>query len=119
MKILETNVENLENETLLLYKLTKGKGNKSVSKLDDEDLDAIYPVDAYCFYEDVNNKGETNKLLAILSGNAVLTAQSATVQRSFFEILDMVKGRAFSVKFTDGKTKNDRRFMDCELAAVD
>lgn len=118
MKILKTNIDNLENEILMLYKLTKGKTNKSANKLTDEELETVYPVTAYLLYEDENNKGETVKLLSILSGDQVITAQSATVQRSFFEILDMVNGRDFSIEFTDGKTKSDRRFMDCDLAAV-
>lgn len=118
MKILKTNIENLEENTLMLYKLTKGKTNKSANKLDDEELEREYPVTAYLLYEDENNKGETVKLLSILSGNEVITAQSATVQKSFFEIIDLVKGRDFSIKFTDGKTKSDRRFMDCDLADV-
>lgn len=119
MEVIKSNVENIENEVELLYRLTRGKKNTvSVSKLDDEELDAEYPVDVYLLYEDLNNKNETVTLLSILSGERVLTAQSATFQRSFFEIVEMVKNRAFSIRITDGKSKSDRRFMDCELAAL-
>ena len=119
MKVIKSNVENIESEVVLLYALTKGKKNTvSVSKLEDEELDAEYPVDVYLLYEDLNNKGETVPLLSIMSGERVLTAQSATFQRSFFEILDLVGNRPFSIRVTDGKTKSDRRFMDCELAAL-
>lgn len=119
MKVIKSNVENIESEVVLLYALTCGKKNTvSVSKLEDEELDAEYPVDVYLLYEDLNNKGETVTLLSIMSGERVLTAQSATFQRSFFEILDLVGNRPFSIRVTDGKTKSDRRFMDCELAAL-
>ena len=67
----------------------------------------------------MNQKGENVELLSILSGDFVVTAQSATLKRSFFEILEIVGNRNFSIKFTDGKTKSDRRYMDCELASVD
>ena len=117
MKILKTDVENLEEEIVLLYKLTKGSST-SASKLSDEELDATYPVDAFVLYEDVNRKGEDVKILAILSGDRVITAQSETFQRSFFDIVDIVKNHSFSIKVTDGKTKSDRRFMNCELAAI-
>lgn len=119
MEILKCNLENIENEVLVLYTLTKGKKNTvSVSKLDDEALEKEYPVDIYLLYEDENNKGETVTLLSIMSGDTVLTAQSATFQRSFFEIVDMVGDKAFSIRVTDGRSKSDRRFMDCELAAL-
>lgn len=119
MKIIKSNVENIENEVVLLYALTKGKKNTiSVSKMSDEQLDNEYPVDVYLQYEDENNKGESVTLLSIMSGGTVLTAQSATFQRSFFEIVDIVGDKTFSIRVTDGKTKSDRRYMDCELAAL-
>ena len=119
MKIIKSNLENIENEVVMLYALTKGKKNTvSVSKLDDEELEQEYPVDVYLQYEDENNKGESVTLLSIMSGNMVLTAQSATFQRSFFEIVDLVGDRPFSIRVIDGKTKSDRRYMDCELAAL-
>ena len=119
MKVIRSNVENIENEVVLLYALTKGKKNSvSVSKLNDEELEAEYPVDVYLLYEDLNNKGEAVTLLSIMSGERVLTAQSATFQRSFFEILDIVGNKTFSIRVSDGKSRSDRRFMDCELAAL-
>lgn len=119
MKILKTDIADLENDVVMLYKLTHGKSGKTATKLNDEELERIYPVTAYLLYEDVNQKGENVNLLSILSGDFVVTAQSATLKRSFFEILEIVGNRHFSIKFTDGKTKSDRRYMDCELASVD
>lgn len=119
MKIIKTDIADLENDIVMLYKLTHGKSGKTATKLNVEELAQIYPVTAYLLYEDVNQKGENVELLSILSGDFVVTAQSATLKRSFFEILDIVGNRSFSIKFTDGKTKSDRRYMDCELASVD
>lgn len=119
MKVLRSNVENIESEVVLFYALTRGKKNTtSVSKLDDDELDVEYPVDVYLLYEDENNKGEPVTLLSIMSGERVLTAQSATFQRSFFEIVDIVGDKSFSIRVTDGESKSNRRFMDCELAAL-
>ena len=119
MKILKTDIADLENDVVMLYKLTHGKSGKTATKLNDEELERVYPVTAYLLYEDVNQKGENVNLLSILSGDFVVTAQSATLKRSFFEILEIVGNRNFSIKFTDGKTKSDRRYMDCELVSVD
>lgn len=119
MKIIKTDIADLENDVVMLYKLTHGKSGKTATKLNDEELERVYPVTAYLLYEDVNQKGEPVELLSILSGDFVVTAQSATLKRSFFEILDIVGNRSFSIKFTDGKTKSDRRYMDCELVSAD
>mgnify|MGYP003294670118 CR=1 FL=1 len=54
MKIIKTDIENLENDVVMLYKLTHNKSGKSATKLDDEELEKVYPVDAYLLYEDVN-----------------------------------------------------------------
>ena len=120
MKVIKTNVENIENEVVLLYKLTKGKKNKTASKLNDEELDRDYPVDAWLEYEDINEKEDKPiTLLSIMSGDTVIVAQSATLQRDFFEILEIVGNRNFTIRFTDGKSNAGRRFMSCELVGID
>lgn len=120
MKVIRSNVENIENEVVLLYKLTKGKKNKTASKLTDEELAQDYPVDVWLEYEDVNEKEDKPiTLLSIMSGDTVIVAQSATLQRDFFEILDIVGDRHFTIRFTDGKSNAGRRFMSCELVGID
>lgn len=118
MKVIRSNVENIEDEVVLLYRLTKGKKNKTAAKLNDEELRTDYPVDVWLEYEDVDKEGKPIKLLSIMSGDKVITAQSATLQRDFFEILSIVGDRNFTIRFTDGESKAGRRFMSCELVAI-
>ena len=120
MKVIRSNVENIENEVVLLYTLTKGKKNNTVaSKLTDEELLCNYHVDVWLEYEDVDKEGNPTTLLSIMSGEKVITAQSTTLQRNFFEIVDIVKDRGFTIRFTDGKSNANRRYMSCELVAID
>ena len=120
MKVIKSNVENIENEVVLLYKLTKGKKNKTASKLNDEELGRDYPVDVWLEYEDINEKEDKPiTLLSIMSGDTVIVAQSATLQRDFFEIVDIVGDHNFTIRFTDGKSNAGRRFMSCDLVSVD
>lgn len=114
MKILKTDIENLSENKKMLYKLTQAS-SKSVSKLKDEELDVSHPVDAYLLYEDVNKKGNQITLLTIVSGSEVFTAQSQTLQESFFKIVDLMDGDPFSIIFTQGISKNGRPFVDCEM----
>lgn len=118
MKVIRSNVENIENEVVLLYKLTKGKKNKTAAKLNDEELLKEYPVDAWLEYEDADKDGKPITLLSIMSGETVVVAQSATLQRDFFEILEIVGERNFTIRFVDGESKGGRRFMSCELVGI-
>lgn len=114
MKILKTDIENLAANKKMLYKLTQAS-SKSISKLDDDELDRSHPVDAYLQYEDVNSKGNSVTLLSILSDGTVYTAQSVTLQESFFKIVEFMEDEPFSVIFTQGTAKSGRQFIDCEL----
>ena len=119
MKVLDSNVERIEEEVVLLYQLTKSKKSKMASKLSDEELAQNYPVDVWLKYEDVDKNGDPITLLSIMSGDRIIVAQSATLQRDFFEILDIVGNRNFTIRFTDGKSNAGRRFMSCELVGID
>lgn len=119
MQIIRTNVENLENNPLMLYKLTRSKLTKSVNKMTDEELDQLYPVDAYVEYADVNNKGEEVTILSFISGEDVFAAQSATFRETFFSIVDIVGDRHFTIAITTGVSKAGRRYMDCDLRGID
>ena len=119
MQIIRTNVENLEANPLMLYKLTRSKVAKSVNKLTDEELDALYPVENFVEYVDKNNKGEDVTILAIESGNTILAAQSATFRETFNSIVDIVGNRHFTIAIISGVSKAGRRYMDCDLRAID
>lgn len=120
MKIIRTNIADLEKSPLMLYKLTKSKSTKSISKMTDEELDAVYPVTAYCEYEDVNQRGETVTILSIMSGtDTVLAAQSAIFRDSFAGILDVVGDRNFTIRIITAVSKSGRKYMDCDLVDVE
>lgn len=119
MQIIRTNVENLENNPLLLYKLTRSKVTKSVNKMTDEELDKLYPVDHYVEYVDKNNKGEDVAILSFVSGDQIFAAQSATFRETFASIVDIVGDRHFTIAITTGVSKAGRRYMDCDLRGID
>lgn len=114
MKLIRTNIENLEEDKKMLYRLTMGD-SKGVAKMTDEELDKSYPVDAYLVYEKEDNKSNPVTLLTILSGSEVITAQSQTLQKAFLEIADLMGDDPYSVRFEAGESKNGRRFVYCVL----
>ena len=120
MKILRTSVKDLETTPLMLYRLTQSRVSKPISKLTDAELDKLYPVDAFVEYEDVNNRGEVVTILSILSGDTILVAQSGTFRESFNHIVDIVgENRHFTIAVITDVSKAGRRFMDCDLRAID
>ena len=115
MKILKSNVENIENEKKLVYRLTKGTA-VSLANMDDEQLDQSWPVDAWLLYEDTNASGNTNTILSILSGHTVLSGQSAPFRETFLEIVDIMEDEPFSIHVqhrVSGKSK--RKYVTCSL----
>ena len=119
MNLIKSNIEDLENNPVMLYKMTRGKNTVSVNKMDDEQLDRDYSVVGYALYADVNSKGEDVEILSLLTESGlILAAQSKTFKDSFFDILGMVGDRDFSIKVDSGTSKSGRRYMDCELTSV-
>ena len=118
MKIIRTNIKDLENNKKLLYRLTRA-GGKNVN-----DLEGSWPVTSWCLYTDVNSKGIEQTVLSILSadtdGVAVkLQTISATFQRDFLDIVDVMGDEAYSIDVVHGLTKNGRDFVTCELSFND
>ena len=119
MQIIRTNVKDLEANPLMLYKLTRSKVTKSVNKMTDEELDKLYPVDAFVEYVDKNNKDEDVTILSFVSGEQIFAAQSATFRETFNSIVDIVGDRHFTIAITTGVSKAGRRYMDCDLRGID
>lgn len=119
MKIIDTSNQELINDPVFVYKMTRGKTTVSVNKLDDEQLDQDYSVSAWLIYTDVNSKGEDVEILSVLTESGlVLAAQSKTFKESFFDIVDIVGDRPFSIRVLSGTSKSGRRYMDCGLASI-
>lgn len=116
MKILATNIPNLENDKKTLYLLTK-KTATPISELHDDEYDIAWPVDGYLHYEDLNSDGEVIERLKILSGNRIFSTSGAPAIRTFFEIKDIMGDDPYSINFverTSNKTK--RTYYVCDLA---
>lgn len=119
LKIIDTSNHELLNDPVFLYKMTRGKTTVSVNKLDDDQLDNDFSVSAWLLYTDVNSKGEDVEILSVLTESGlVLAAQSKTFKESFFDIVDIVGDRPFSIRVLSGTSKSGRRYMDCDLASI-
>lgn len=119
MKIVDASHQELINDPVFVYKMTRGKTTVSVNKLDDDQLDQDYSVSAWLIYTDVNSKGEDVEILSVLTESGlVLAAQSKTFKESFFDIVDIVGDRPFSIRVLSGTSKSGRRYMDCDLASI-
>ena len=114
MKILKTNIENLAESKVMIYKLTKAP-SINLQRMTDEQSAAAYPVDAYLYYEDTNSKGDVVNVLAILSGSVVISTVGKTFIDSFFQIVDIMDGDPFTIRVYTGESKNKRKFFDCVL----
>lgn len=119
LKIIDTSNHELLNDPVFLYKMTRGKTTVSVNKLDDDQLDNDFSVSAWLIYTDVNSRGEDVEILSVLTESGlVLAAQSKTFKESFFDIVDIVGDRPFSIRVLSGTSKSGRRYMDCDLASI-
>lgn len=111
MEILKTNIQNLAEDKRALYKLSKARG----VNVKDMEKDSEHPVDAFLYYEDVNSKGDPQKVLTILSGAVKMQTISNTFINAFLEIADLMDGDSYSIKIVKDVTKAGREFVSCEL----
>ena len=112
MKLLKTNIENLDQDKRMMYKLTKARG----INVKDCDADSEYPVDAFLLYDGANSKGEEQTVLAIVSGELKLQTISKTFIAAFLEIVELMENEPYSIKIIKSITKAGREFVTCELA---
>lgn len=96
------------------YLMTVSPSIESMKNLPDGEK---IPVKKYMMFEDVKEKtGEVVEILSILTpDNKVYGAQSATVKRSFADIVSIMSGKTFTIIKTSGKTKAGRDFINCIL----
>lgn len=114
MKILKTNLADLESNKKEMYVLTRGV-SLSVQKMTDAEREKAYPVRGFALYEEVNNRGEVVEVLAIKSDGVVLSTVSTTFKNEFFYINDLMDGDPFSIRVVKGETKAGRTFYTCAL----
>ena len=93
-----------------IYKLTEGK--KTISVKDAVGL--TFRVDAWCEYEDQNEKGDKSHVLSILATDGcVYTTVSEVFRRSFMRILQVFGDDMPEIEIIDGESKNNRTYYDC------
>lgn len=112
MKIIATNIENLNEDKRTLYKLSKARG----INVKDCEADSEFPVDAYLLYEGENSRGDLQTVLAIISGENKLQTISKTFQNNFLEIAELMGNEPYTIKIIKSTTKAGREFVTCELA---
>lgn len=115
MKVLKSNVENIENEKKLIYKMTKGT-RTAFRELTDEDLDQSWPVDTYLIYEDSSSDGTTvNTMISILSGNRIIGGQSKPFIDSFSQIIEIMENDPISIHVQKRVSMQNRAYYTATL----
>lgn len=107
-------ISNTEYNEIEKYLMTISPAIESMKNLPDG---LKIPVKKYMLFEDVKeNTGEVVEILSILTtDNKVYSSQSETVKRSFYDIVNIMGDKPFTIIKISGKTKAGRDFINCIL----
>lgn len=97
-----------------IYKLTKGETIRV-----QDSAGVVLNVADYLEYEDVNSRGETVRMLALMDTDGhVYTTISETFKQRFYEIVDIFGDelKTTDIIITTGTSKAGRSYMSCTLA---
>lgn len=111
MNILKKMPQNLEEDKVTLYRLTKDICNKMKDCAGQR-----LSVEAYCLYEDVNTKGDQVTLLSIMSEGVVYTTSSQTFIDAFNDMIEVFEDDIPDIEVVEGTSKNNRSYITCRLA---
>ena len=114
MEIIKANFDTANKYDL--YKLTKSAGEMVQNAPDGMSI----PVDKWCMYNDPKEgKDGTMKENIVLSftdlSGVKYSTVSATFQREFSDIVDIMGDDKFAVLLKHGQTKAGKPFVTCEL----
>ena len=114
MKIIKSNVDLSDKK--LIYKLTKSSG----LLVQDAPEDLSIPVKWWALYDDPKTgKDGAEKENLVLSfigeGGGKYSTISATFQREFLEIVEIMENDPFAILLKHGTAKNGKPFVTCEL----
>lgn len=114
MEILKTNID--INDKYKVYKLTKSSG----SMVQDAPSGLSVPVADWMLYNDPKQGKDgtmkDNHVLSIVDTSGVkYSTISATFQREFLDIVEIMGDTPFAVLFMQGMTKANKSFVTCEL----
>lgn len=114
MEIIRTNID--INDKYKVYKLTKSSG----SMVQDAPNGLSVPVADWMLYNDPKQGKDgamkDNHVLSIVDTSGVkYSTISATFQREFLDIVEIMGSTPFAVLFMQGMTKANKPFVTCEL----
>ena len=115
MTIIKSYPENLTMKQA--YSLTHNPDSRPMKTLEG----ATFNIEAYALYEDVNAKGETQEVLAVLTSEGdTFSTISATFKRDFEAIVDMVIQYGADLAKVDievigGESKQGRHYIGCKM----
>lgn len=113
MKILTTNIGAEELTPHILHHMTM---SKDITKMRDR-VGEVIPVKHFMLYEDVNSKGEAQRILSIDDGDTVSATNSPTFISDFERIAElyaMCGATLDSVTVVAGVSKSGREYITCE-----
>lgn len=89
----------------------------SITSMKDVEDGEHITVDGILNFEDIKeDTGEVVEVMSIITPDKkVYSCQSATFKRSINDISKIMKGKAFTVIKTSGKTKSNRDYINCVL----
>lgn len=114
MKIIRTNITDIDKNKKIFYKLCKAAGQNV------KDVEGTYAVSSWAIYQEENAKGEINEVLSILVFDAAgvpskIQTISKTFMHDFLEIVELMGEDDFAIDIVHGQTKAGRDFVSCEL----
>lgn len=115
MKIIKSFPENLTMKQA--YSLTSNIDSRSMKTLEG----ATFNIDAYALYEDINSKGETQEVLAVLTSEGdTFSTISSTFKSDFEAIVDVVNQygadlATVEVEVIGGESKQGRHYIGCKM----
>ena len=108
MNIIKQFPEDIDRRTA--YKLANNPGYSM------KDIDgSIIKPEAWILYEDVNLRGETVEVLAILAKGEVYSTISETFKREFMKIVDYFGGDVGEINVFTGASKAGRSYVTCSV----
>lgn len=113
MKILTTNISPEELTPHILHHMSM---SKDITKMRDR-VGEVIPVKHFMLYEDVNSKGEPQRILSIDDGDTVSATNSPTFISDFeriTELYSMCGATLESVTVVAGVSKSGREYITCE-----
>lgn len=115
MKIIKSFPENLTMKQA--YSLTRNPDSRSMKMLEG----STFNIEAYALYEDINSKGETQEVLAVLTREGdTFSTISSTFKREFYAIVDVATQYGADLATVDievvgGESKQGRHYIGCKM----